>query len=467
MNFHVLTLFPEMVAAGLSQSIIKRAVEKGIIGINAVNIRDFTEDKHKKTDDYIYGGGAGLLMQAQPVYDAYKSVLEKIGRDKVRTVYLTPQGRTFHQDMAKEFAKEEDLILLCGHYEGIDERVLERVVTDFVSLGDFVLTGGEPAAMVMIDAIARLVPGVLHNDSSAEEESFSGYLLEYPQYTRPEVWMGERVPEALLSGNHKKIREWRQQKAEERTRLNRPDMYAAYERLMQCRRELLQDKLHHMDMAELIFRERAELLYHDSEGTLLYDKAGGSLMLTAKSHEAGGRILDMFLASGRESPKLLVAHQAFLKEAVTERLQMTFSSCDVPAVYTRKEAPPVKPQDIRRLLPKHLEMVRRHYTLADEDYLLDRLHRGAMFGIFVEDKLAGFIGEHAEGGMGMLTVLPAYRRQGLAAALESFLIHKTLQKGFTPFCYVEEENEASLKLQEKLGLYIAREKVWWYKKQEK
>lgn len=467
MNFHVLTLFPEMVAAGLSQSIIKRAVEKGIIGINAVNIRDFTEDKHKKTDDYIYGGGAGLLMQAQPVYDAYKSVLEKIGRDKVRTVYLTPQGRTFHQDMAKEFAKEEDLILLCGHYEGIDERVLERVVTDFVSLGDFVLTGGEPAAMVMIDAIARLVPGVLHNDSSAEEESFSGYLLEYPQYTRPEVWMGERVPEALLSGNHKKIREWRQQKAEERTRLNRPDMYAAYERLMQCRRELLQDKLHHMDMAELIFRERAELLYHDSEGTLLYDKVRGSLMLTAKSREAGGRILDMFLASGRESPKLLVAHQAFLKEAVTERLQMAFSSCDVPAVYTRKEAPPVKPQDIRRLLPKHLEMVRRHYTLADEDYLLDRLHRGAMFGIFVEDKLAGFIGEHAEGGMGMLTVLPAYRRQGLAAALESFLIHKTLQKGFTPFCYVEEENEASLKLQEKLGLYIAREKVWWYKKQEK
>lgn len=467
MNFHVLTLFPEMVAAGLSESIIGRAETKGLIGINTVNIRDFTDDKHKKTDDYIYGGGAGLLMQAQPVYAAHKSVLEKIGRDKVRTVYLTPQGKTFHQGMAEEFAKEEDLIFLCGHYEGIDERVLERVVTDYVSLGDFVLTGGELAAMVMIDAIARLVPDVLHNDSSVVEETFSGYLLEYPQYTRPEVWMGERVPEALLSGNHKKIREWRQQKAEERTRINRPDLYAAYERLMQCRRELLRDKLHHMDMAELIFREKAELLYHDSEGTLLRDRTSGWFMFTAKSREAGGRILDAFSALGKEMPGLWAVHQDFLGEEIARRLHMTVFLCARQAVYTRREAPPLKPQDIRQLSAEHAEVVRQYYTMEDEAYIRDRISHGAMYGIFVENELAGFIGEHAEGSMGMLTVLPAYRRQGLAAALESFLIHKTLQKGYTPYCQMEEGNEPSLKLQEKLGLYVAREKVWWYKKPEK
>lgn len=463
MNFHVLTLFPGMVTAGLSESIIARAVKKGIIGIETVNIRDFTEDKHKKTDDYIYGGGAGLLMQAQPVYDAHKSVLAKIGGSKVRTVYLTPQGKTFHQGMAKEFAQEEDLILLCGHYEGIDERALERVVTDYVSLGDFVLTGGELAAMVLIDAVARLVPDVLHNDASAAEETFSGYLLEYPQYTRPEVWRGERVPEALLSGDHKKIREWRQQKAEERTKRNRPDMYAAYQKLMQCRRELLQDKLHHMAMAELILREKAELLYHGSDGTLLRCRMGGTLMLSAKSPEAGERLLDLVL-SMEEKPALLVLHQAFMKEQVVRRLQMTLSSCDIPAVYTRREAPPLKPQDIRQLSMANLEAVKQHYALADEAYLADRLGKGAMFGIFAEGELAGFIGEHAEGGMGLLTIFPEYRRKGLAAALESFLIHRTLQKGYTPFCHIAEENEASLKLQEKLGLYMAREKVWWYEK---
>lgn len=463
MNFHVLTLFPNLVTAGLSGSMIGRALEKGSIRINAVNIRDFTEDKHKKTDDYIYGGGAGLLLQAQPVYDAYKSVLAGIGAGrKVRTIYLTPQGRTFHQGMAQELAQEEDLIFLCGHYEGVDERVLEQVVTDYVSLGDFVLTGGEPAAVVMIDAIARLVPGVLHNGDSVMEESFSGYLLEYPQYTRPEVWKGERVPEALLSGDHKRIREWRRQKAEERTRLYRPDLYAAYEALMQCRRDLLQNKLHHMDMAELICREKAELLYHDGEGTLLRERKSGTLMITVKSKEAGERILDAFLAQDGEIPKLLTAKQAFMEEVIEKRLHMTLSTCDVQAVYTRKEAPPIKPHDIRQLCTAHLEMVLQHYDLADEVYLLDRLSNGAVFGIFVENTLAGFIGEHAEGSMGMLTVFPAYRRRGLAAALESFMIHRTLQKGYTPFCYVVEENQASVKLQEKLGLYMAKEKVWWY-----
>ena len=228
MNFHVLTLFPEMVMSGLCTSIIGRAMEKGILSLEAVNIRDYTINKHKKVDDYPYGGGAGMLMQAQPVFDAYQAVLEKIhseGRQGGRVIYLTPQGRTFHQSMAKEFAKEKDLTFLCGHYEGIDERVLEEIVTDYVSIGDYVLTGGELPAMVMIDAISRMVPGVLSNEDSGETESFSNYLLEYPQYSRPEVWRDKRVPKILLSGDHKKVDEWRLEQSIEKTKIQRPDLY--------------------------------------------------------------------------------------------------------------------------------------------------------------------------------------------------------------------------------------------------
>lgn len=223
-NFHVLTLFPEMVMQGLHTSILGRAVEKQYISIEAVNIRDYTTDKHGKVDDYTYGGGAGMLMQAQPVYDAYTSIAQRIER-KARVIYVTPQGRTFHQEMAKELAGEEELIFLCGHYEGIDERVLEEIVTDYVSIGDYVLTGGELPAMVMIDAVARLVPGVLHNDESAMTESFHNDLLEYPQYSRPEVWRDKRVPEILLSGNHAKVDEWRLAQSIERTKRLRPDLY--------------------------------------------------------------------------------------------------------------------------------------------------------------------------------------------------------------------------------------------------
>ena len=232
MNFHVLTLFPEMVMSGLCTSIIGRAMEKGILSLEAVNIRDYTINKHKKVDDYPYGGGAGMLMQAQPVFDAYQAVLEKIhseGRQGGRVIYLTPQGRTFHQSMAKEFAKEKDLTFLCGHYEGIDERVLEEIVTDYVSIGDYVLTGGELPAMVMVDAIARMVPGVLTNQASGETESFYDNLLEYPQYTRPEIWQDRAVPPVLLSGDHEKGDAGRLQMAKQRTRERRPDLYALYE----------------------------------------------------------------------------------------------------------------------------------------------------------------------------------------------------------------------------------------------
>jgi tRNA (guanine37-N1)-methyltransferase len=224
-HFYILTLFPEMVMSGLNTSIIGRAMENGFLEIEAINIRDYTLDKHKKVDDYPYGGGAGMVMQAQPVYDAWKSVIDRIGgTENVRTIFMTPIGKTFKQDYAKELAKEEHIIMLCGHYEGIDERVIEEIVTDYMSLGDFVLTGGELPAMVMVDAISRMVPGVLTNVDSKSTESFENNLLEYPQYTRPVEWNGKKVPDILLSGNHKLVDEWRYEQSLDRTRKYRPDL---------------------------------------------------------------------------------------------------------------------------------------------------------------------------------------------------------------------------------------------------
>ncbi len=234
MNFHILTLFPEMVMQGLNTSITGRAMKKGILSIEATNIRDYTKEKHGQVDDYPYGGGAGMVMQAEPVYEAYMHVLNQLDiqdtEKKPRVIYMTPQGKVFNQKIAQELAKEENLIFLCGHYEGIDERVLNKIVTDQLSIGDYVLTGGELPAMVMIDAISRLVPGVLNNNASAEFETFHDNLLEYPQYTRPEEFMGEKVPEVLLSGHHKNIEKWRLEKSVERTKKNRPDLYALWEK---------------------------------------------------------------------------------------------------------------------------------------------------------------------------------------------------------------------------------------------
>lgn len=223
MRFHIMTLFPDMVMGGLNTSIIGRAMEKGILSVEAVNIRDYAFNRHNSVDDYPYGGGAGMLMQAEPVYQAYKAVEEKMNK-KARVIYLSPQGQTFSQSMAEEFAKEEEIVFLCGHYEGIDERVLEEIVTDYVSIGDYVLTGGELPAMIMVDAIARLVPGVLHNDVSAEFESFQDHLLEYPQYSRPEFWHDKRVPEVLLSGHHANVEKWRREQSVIRTAQRRPDL---------------------------------------------------------------------------------------------------------------------------------------------------------------------------------------------------------------------------------------------------
>ena len=230
MNIHIMTLFPEMVMGGLNTSITGRAISKGILSIEAVNIRDYAFNKHNSVDDYPYGGGAGMLMQAEPVYQCYQAIVDKIHtqsgagselcteKKKPRVLYMSPQGQTFTQGMAEELAQEEELIFLCGHYEGIDERVLDEIVTDYVSIGDYV------PAMVMVDAVSRLVPGVLHNDVSAEFESFQDNLLEYPQYSRPEIWHEKQVPPVLLSGHHANIEKWRREQSVIRTAKNRPDL---------------------------------------------------------------------------------------------------------------------------------------------------------------------------------------------------------------------------------------------------
>ncbi|MBS5864518.1 MAG: tRNA (guanosine(37)-N1)-methyltransferase TrmD [Clostridium sp.] len=218
MKFNVLTLFPEMFSA-LDESIIGRGKEKGLIDINLINIRDFSKNKHKKVDDTPYGGGAGMVMEPTVVYDAYCSVKEP----NAKVIYMSPQGKTLNQQMVQDLAKEENIILLCGHYEGIDQRVIDEIVDEEISIGDYVLTGGELPAMVLIDSVSRYVEGVLKEDS-IQEESFTNGLLEYPQYTRPEIFLGKRVPEVLLSGHHENIKEWRRNQSIINTYLKRPDL---------------------------------------------------------------------------------------------------------------------------------------------------------------------------------------------------------------------------------------------------
>ena len=246
MNFYIMTLFPEKVMDGLNTSIIGRAVNKGLLSIEALNIRDYAFNKHHSVDDYPYGGGAGMLMQAEPVYQCYDALARQITERKAkateeklasgekkemsgeqkrtRVIYLSPQGKTFNQSMAEEFAQEEDLVFLCGHYEGIDERVLEEIVTDYVSIGDYVLTGGELAAAIITDAVVRLIPGAIGDEQSALSDSFQDNLLAPPVYTRPADYNGWKVPDVLLSGHQRKIEEWRLGQAQERTARLRPDL---------------------------------------------------------------------------------------------------------------------------------------------------------------------------------------------------------------------------------------------------
>ena len=220
-----MTLFPEIFHSYMSESIMKRAIEKEIIEVHVYNIRDFSANKHKKVDDYPFGGGAGMLMTPQPIYDTYKHIVETHNIENPRVVYLTPKGKVYKQDIACDLSSNEDIILLCGHYEGIDQRIIDLIVTDEISIGDYVLTGGELPALIMIDSIARFIPGVLSQNESFEEESFKDDLLEYPHYTRPREFMGMKVPDVLLSGNHQRIEKWRLEESKKITKLRRPDLY--------------------------------------------------------------------------------------------------------------------------------------------------------------------------------------------------------------------------------------------------
>lgn len=222
-RFDILTLFPDMFRAVLGDSIINRAVEKGLLELNFIDIRDFTQNKHRKVDDYPYSGGGGMLMMAQPVYDAYMSVAGGLDY-KPFTIYMSPQGKVFNQSMAIDYSKLEHIVILCGHYEGIDQRVLDMIVDAEVSIGDFVLTGGEIPAMAVVDSVSRMIPGVLANENSYSDESHFAGLLEYPQYTRPEEFMGVKIPDVLISGHHAKINEWKRQESLKATLKKRPDM---------------------------------------------------------------------------------------------------------------------------------------------------------------------------------------------------------------------------------------------------
>ena len=223
MTIDILTLFPEMMESVLDESIIGRARKADIIHINCINIRDFAENKHNRVDDYPYGGGNGMVMQPGPIYRAYKYVAEKYN-EKPYVIYMSPQGKVFNQQIAKDYLKKEHIIILCGHYEGVDERIIEEIVDEEISIGDYVLTGGELPALVVCDCISRMVPGVLSSEDCFSDESHYNGLLEYPQYTRPPVFMGREVPEVLLSGHHANIEKWRQEQSLNRTRIKRPDM---------------------------------------------------------------------------------------------------------------------------------------------------------------------------------------------------------------------------------------------------
>lgn len=222
MTFNIMTLFPEIISAYVKESIIKNAIENKIIEVNIYNIRDYSKNKHKKVDDYPYGGGGGMLMTPQPIYDCYMNI--KKNNSNTKLLYFSPKGKTLNNDMSYEYAKLDNISLLCGHYEGIDQRIVDMIVDEEISIGDYVLTGGELASLVFLDSVSRKIEGVLSSNESVSDESFENSLLEYPQYTRPYDFMGVKVPDILISGNHKKINDWRKIKSLEETKSKRPDL---------------------------------------------------------------------------------------------------------------------------------------------------------------------------------------------------------------------------------------------------
>lgn len=362
------------------------------------------------------------------------------------------------------------MIFLCGHYEGIDERVLEEIVTDYVSLGDYVLTGGELPAMVMIDAIARLVPGVLHNGESAEMESFHNHLLEYPQYSRPEVWCGKPVPEVLLSGNHKKIEAWRLEQSLERTRQRRPDLYARYQAQQDIISDLAKQKRKYIHLMEQLARGMAHMVCRQGNSLLINVENTLSYALHAESPDVVEGLLEQPAfdwLQGQEGMNLAVCQEP-VKNLLVDQYGLKEKKICYQACYTRREPLRVGHRDIRLLSMAELNYVAERCVSCEKTYLLQRIKAGAMHGIYLgqekEARLVGFMGLHEDGSMGMLYVDEAYRRQGLAASLESWLINWHLKRGEIPFCQIEERNIPGIRLQEKLGLYLCSEPMWWLEK---
>ena len=491
MRFHVLTLFPEMIINGLNTSITGRAIKNEKIELQAVDIRDFSEDKHRKTDDYIYGGGAGLLMQPEPVYKAFESVKAGI-KDKTekppRCIYVTPQGRVFDQDMARELSKEEDLVFLCGHYEGIDERVLEEIVTDYVSIGDYVLTGGELPAMVMIDCISRLVPGVLHNENSAVEESFHGMLLEHPQYTRPEIWHGKAVPEELLSGNPKIIRPYQRQAQIERTRERRPDLFEKYRRLQEALNRLTKaDKHLYIDMTEHIKRGTCELIYMDEDQILLCDKNCSAAYHAALSPE-GKAIAD--LSEYLKKADLILFHQKEEALKYEKLIKLTLQGGFYQSIYTRKEKLPIsglyrldglpiengpaKGLYIRPIAEEDLEIAFKKFSLYDESYVRTVQASGRLYGAYLRDEgngteeLLAVSGKHLDGSCGMLEIVKKddFRHAVAAKALFTYMVNTDLDAGFIPYGQYEAGNEIAKNLHDHFNPVYSKETVYWAKRCE-
>ena len=475
MNFTVLTLFPEFIEQGLNTSILGRAIEKGLLTADVINIRNFSADKNGRVDDYTYGGGAGMLMQPQPVFDAYKEARSRIlskrfpegnpagdesatsgshNNNKIRCIYVTPQGEPFTQKKALELSGEDDLIVLCGHYEGIDERVLEEVVTDRISIGDYVLTGGELPALVIIDAVARLVPGVLGNETSADIESFYGDLLEYPQYTRPEVWNGKRVPEEVLTGDPKKTNAWRLEKQIELTKKVRPDLFEKYLLRQSTLEKLLKDKRNNIQMIEALRRGTGDIICTDP--LVIYLECDKLALVGLGDSISVGELLGIIPGSARS-----IVCSAGLAEVLCrdERIE---KSCDVHNyVYTEKVHRRVVNKDIRRLGMEYAGYIGEKYALGGPEYGRERLGAGVVYGIFVEGEIAGFIGTHVEGSIGMLYVDEKYRHRGLAADLESFMFNRDLEAGRTPYGQIILGNEASTALQEKIGVYGGDKVLSW------
>ena len=450
MKFTVLTLFPEFVKNALNTSILGKAGQKGLLSFNVVNIRDFSADKNKRVDDYTYGGGAGMLMQAQPVYDAYKSCT----KDNARTIYVSPKGKRFTQQDAEALSNEKNIVFICGHYEGIDERALEKIGAESYSIGDYVLTGGELPALVMIDAIARLCPGVLGNDSSSEEESFNNDLLEYPQYTRPEEWEGMSVPQVLLTGDPKQVKAWRLEKSKEITAKVRPDLYDRYEKRCAVLDKLLKDKRNNIQMIEQIRRGIGEIISYDP---LIIVNNMDRVALTGQ--EADISADDLLSILPPHIRQVVTTEELAKKLLIDERFELSCSI--INCVYTEKVHRKISNKDIRPLGIDSLGYVEEHYDLGGKDYVRNRIESGEMFGIYDNGVLAGFIGRHGEGSIGLLYVDEAFRGKGYAQDLESFMFNRALERGETPYGQVKIENDISFSLQDKLGVYTGDKVFCW------